>query len=52
MLDTPYEYNAIELYNALKSITNDDNTIVEIFSSRPKNHLEIVDLAYQKFFKK
>ena len=51
MFDTPYEYDARELHNALNSFTNDDNTIVEIFVSRPKAHLEIVDLAYQKFFK-
>ena len=51
MFDTPYEYDARELYKALNSFTNDDNTIVEIFASRPKNHLEIVDLAYKKFFK-
>ena len=50
MFDTPYEYDARELHNALNSFNNDDN-IVEIFASRPKNHLEIVDLAYQKFFK-
>ena len=51
LFDTPYEYDARELHNALNSFTNDDNTIVEIFVSRPKNHLEIVDLAYKKFFK-
>ena len=51
MFDTPYEYDARELHKALNSFTNDDNTIVEIFASRPKNHLEIVDLAYKKFFK-
>jgi hypothetical protein len=50
MFDTPYEYDARELHKALNSFTNDDNTIVEIFASRPKNHLEIVDLAYKKFF--
>ena len=51
MFDTPYEYDARELHNALNSFTNDDNTIVEIFVSRPKSHLEIVDLAYKNFFK-
>ena len=39
MFDTPYEYDARELYKALNSFTNDDNTIVEIFASRPKNRL-------------
>ena len=51
MFDTPYEYDARELHIALNSFTNDDNTIVEIFASRPKAHLEIVDMAYKKFFK-
>ena len=51
MFDTPYEYDARELYKALNSFTNDDSIIVEIFASRPKNQLELVDLAYKKFFK-
>ena len=51
MFDTPYEYDARELHMALNSFTNDDNTIVEIFVSRPKNHLDIVDLAYKNFYK-
>jgi hypothetical protein len=51
MFDTPYEYDARELHMALNSFTNDDNTIVEIFASRPKNHLDIVDIAYKNFYK-
>jgi hypothetical protein len=51
MFDTPYEYDARELHTALNSFTNDDITIVEIFVSRPKSHLDIVDIAYKKFFK-
>ena len=51
IFDTPYEYDARELHTALNSFTNDDITIVEIFASRPKMHLEIVDIAYKKFFK-
>ena len=51
MFDTPYEYDARELHSALNTLTNDDNVVVEIFVSRPKNHLEIVDIAYKKFFK-
>ena len=51
MFYTPYEYDARELYKSLNSFTNDDNTIVEIFASRPKNYLEIVDFPYQKVFK-
>ena len=51
LFDTPYEYDARELHSALNSLTSDDNVVVEIFVSRPKNHLEIVDIAYKKFFK-
>jgi annexin A7/11 len=51
MIDTPYEYDARQLHSSLNSLTNDDNITVEIFASRPKNHLEIVDKAYQKFYK-
>jgi hypothetical protein len=51
MFDTPYEYDARELHIALNSFTNDDNAIIEIFASRPKNHLDIVDIAYKNFYK-
>ena len=51
MFYTTYEYDARELYKALNSLRNDDNTIVEIFASRPKNHLEIADFACQNYFK-
>ena len=51
MFDTPYEYDARELHTALNSFSNDDITVIEIFVSRPKSHLDIVDLAYKKFFK-
>ena len=50
MFDTPYEYDARDLHKALHSYVNDDKTIVEIFASRTKNHLLIVDNAYKKFF--
>ena len=51
MFDTPYEYDARELHTALNSLTNDDSVIIEIFASRPSAYLEIVDLAYNNFFK-
>ena len=45
-------YNdARELHTALNSLTNDDNVIIEIFASRPSGYLEIVDTAYNNFFK-
>ena len=51
MFDTPYEYDARELRKALSdSLGDEDDTIIEIFSSRPKDHLNTVDLAYSKFF--
>ena len=51
MFDSPYEYDARELHKALNSLTNDDSVIIEIFASRPSAYLEIVDLAYNNFFK-
>lgn len=51
MFDTPYEYDAKELHKALHSTVKDDKVIVEIFASRPKSHLNIVDQAYFKFYK-
>ena len=51
IFDTPYEYDARELHTALNSLTNDDNVIIEIFSSRPSAYLEIVDKAYNNFYK-
>ena len=51
MFDTPYEYDARELHAALSSFTNDSSVIVEIFSSRPSAYLEIVDKAYNNFYK-
>ena len=51
MFDTPYEYDAKELKKALSNTLGDeDDTIIEIFSSRPKDHLNTVDLAYSKFY--
>ena len=51
IFDTPYEYDARELHTALNSFTNDDSVIIEIFSSRPSAYLEVVDQAYNNFFK-
>jgi hypothetical protein len=51
MFDTPYEYDARELHTALNSLTNDDSVIIEIFSSRPSTYLDIVDKAYNNFYK-
>ena len=49
MFDTPLEYDARELHKAL--INNIDiDTIIEIFCSRPKNSLELIDLAYKNFY--
>ena len=50
MFDTPYEYDAKELNKVLSVTGFEDDTVIEIFSTRPKYFLEIVDLAYQKFY--
>lgn len=51
MFDTPFEYDAREIKKALTLNNNiDENTLIEIFCSRPKSHLEIVDLAFKNFY--
>ena len=51
MFDTPYEYDARELKKALsKKNEIDEDILIEILCSRPKQYLEIVDLAYKTFF--
>ena len=51
MFDTPYEYDARELKKALsKKNEIDEDILIEILCSRPKQYLEIVDLAYKNFF--
>lgn len=50
MFDSQYEFDARELHRALHSFINDDKTICEIFASRPKEHLCIVNEAYKQFY--
>jgi len=50
MFDTPYEYDAKELYKVLSSKDSNEDTIIEIFSTRSKSYLNITDIAYKKFF--
>ena len=52
MFDTPYEFEAREFKKALStSIGGNEDIIIEIFSSRPKSHLNMIDLTYQKLYK-
>ena len=51
MFDSPYEYDARELKKALSTVLGDeDDNIIEIFASRPKDYLNVVDIAYKKFY--
>lgn len=50
MFDTPYEYDSRELYKSLNSDQVNFKIIIEIFSSRSKSHLNIVNQAYEQFF--
>ena len=52
IFDTSFEYDARELKKALTINNNniDENILIEIFCSRPKSHLEIVNLAFKNFF--
>ena len=47
----PYEYDAKELYRAFHSFMSDDNVICEIIASRPKWMLDLINEAYNKFYK-
>ena len=51
MFDTPYEYDARELNKILSVVMGaEEDNIIEIFCTRPKDYLEIVDIAYKNFF--
>ena len=50
MFDLPYEYDARELHRSLTSFTADDDTIIEIFVTRPRSHLILVQKIYKKFY--
>ena len=51
LFDTPYEYDSRELYKSLNSIPIKYESIIEIFSSRNKSHLNTINQAYEQFFK-
>ena len=51
MFDAPYEYDAKEIYRGLHSFVSDDNVICEIIASRPKWMLDLINEAYNKFYK-
>lgn len=50
MFDTSYEFDARELHRSLTSFMADENTIIEIFVSRPKSHLDLTQKIYKKFY--
>lgn len=50
LFDSPYEFDAREMHRSLHSFMNDDRTICEIMGSRPKEHLDLVNQAYAKFY--
>ena len=51
LFDTSYEYDTRELHRALTSFMADENAIIEIFVSRPKSHLDLIQKIYKKFYK-
>ncbi len=51
MFDTPYEYDARELNKVLSvGMGIEEDNLIEVFCTRPKDYLEIVDKAYKNFF--
>lgn len=51
LFDLSYEFDARELHRVLTSFMADDNTIIEIFATRPKSHLDLIQKIYKKFYK-
>ena len=51
MFYSPYELDARLLYSAIHSLRTDTKLIVEIFASRPKWYLELIDQEYKKLYK-
>ena len=51
MFYSPYELDARLLYGAYHSFRGDNKLIVEIFASRPKWYLDLVDEEYRKLYK-
>jgi hypothetical protein len=51
MFYSPYELDARLLNTALSSFRTDSKLIVEIFASRPKWYLELIDQEYKKLYK-
>ena len=51
MFYSPYELDARLLNTALSGFRTDSKLIVEIFASRPKWYLELIDQEYQRLYK-
>lgn len=51
MFYSPYELDARLLNSALSGFRTDSKLIVEIFASRPKWYLELIDEQYKKLYK-
>ena len=51
MFYSPYELDARLLYTAMHSLRTDTKLIVEIFASRPKWYLGLIDEEYKKLYK-
>ena len=51
MFYSPYELDARFLNSAIRGFRTDKKLIIEIFASRPKWYLELVDEQYQKLYK-
>ena len=51
MFYSPYELDARLLYSAIHSLRTDTKLIIEIFASRPKWYLALIDQEYKKLYK-
>lgn len=51
LFDLSYEFDARELHRSLTSFTADEYTLIEIFVTRPKSHIDLIQRIYKKFYK-
>ena len=52
MFYNPYELDARLLYKSFQGFRTDTKVIIEIFATRPKWYLELVDKEYERIYKR
>lgn len=52
MYRTPVDYDCHELYNAMKGVGTDEDTLIEILATRDNDQLKAIKLRFKELFKK